>query len=86
MQCLLDMRLTDSTRVFALGMNARRQTPLHIAAQSAQNQPETIRLLQQAMPGKGLLVFICNGVLYFYLHLTLSTVPVLQKLLLYGTQ
>jgi hypothetical protein len=52
MQCLLDMRLTDSTRVFALGMNARRQTPLHIAAQSAQNQPETIRLLQQAMPGK----------------------------------
>ena len=50
MQCLLDMRLTDSTRVFAVGMNARRQTPLHIAAQSAQNQPETIRLLHQAMP------------------------------------
>ena len=51
MQTLLDMRLTDSTRVFSLGMNARHQTPLHIAAQSAQNQPETIRLLQQAMPG-----------------------------------
>jgi hypothetical protein len=50
MQCLLDMRLTDSTRVFAVGMNARRQTPLHIAAQSAQNQPETLRLLHQAMP------------------------------------
>lgn len=47
MQCLLDMRLTDGTRVFSVGMNARRQTPLHIAAQSAQNQPETIRLLHQ---------------------------------------
>lgn len=45
---LLAMRLTDNTKVFSLGLNCKRQSPMHIAVQG-KNQPETISILYQAM-------------------------------------
>jgi len=46
---LLSMRLTDNTRVFQLGFNAKKQLPMHIVAQSKSNQPETMAILFQAL-------------------------------------
>jgi len=45
---LLAIRLTDHTRVFSLGLNCKKQSPMHIAVQG-KNQPETIAILHQAM-------------------------------------
>jgi ankyrin repeat protein len=45
---LLNMRLTDNTRVFSLSCNSKQQSPLHIAVHSG-NQPETIAILNQAI-------------------------------------
>ena len=42
---LLGLRLTDGSRLFSLLPNTNGQFPLHIAAQAAQHQPETLRLL-----------------------------------------
>lgn len=50
---LLSMRLADQTnsRVFRVDVpNAKKQLPIHIAAQSAKNQAGTIALLHGAMP------------------------------------
>jgi len=47
---LLGMKLTDGSRVFSILQNSKRQLPMHIATQNVQNQPETIKLLHQAMP------------------------------------
>ena len=50
MKALLDMRLTDGTKVFNIISNSKKQFPMHIATQNVKNQPETIKILVQAMP------------------------------------
>ena len=51
LKSLLAMRLNDGTRVFNVSVpNSKKQLPIHIATQNSQNQPETIAILQQAMP------------------------------------
>ena len=50
MRDLLNIRLTDGTKVFTMTSNSKKQFPMHIATQNIQNQPETIRLLYQHMP------------------------------------
>jgi len=50
MKALLDMRLTDGTKVFNIISNSKKQFPMHIATQNVKNQPETIRILFQSMP------------------------------------
>merc|ERR1719427_2358748 len=50
MKALLDMRLTDGTKVFNIISNSKKQFPMHIATQNVKNQPETIRILYQSMP------------------------------------
>ena len=47
---LLDMKLTDGTKIFPIVPNWRNQFPMHIATQSVKNQPETINILYRAMP------------------------------------
>ena len=49
MRDLLDMRLTDGTKVFTMIANSKKQFPMHIATQNVKNQPTTIRLLAQHM-------------------------------------
>jgi len=50
MRELLNMQLTDGTKIFTMIANSKKQFPMHIATQSARNQPGTIRLLYQHMP------------------------------------
>jgi len=50
MKSLLDMKLTDGTKVFTTVSNSKKQFPMHIATQNVKNQPETIRILFQSMP------------------------------------
>jgi len=50
MKDLLDMQLTDGTKIFTMIANSKKQFPMHIATQSVRNQPATIRLLHQHMP------------------------------------
>jgi len=50
MKDLLDMQLTDGTKIFTMIANSKKQFPMHIATQSVRNQPGTIRLLHQHMP------------------------------------
>ena len=50
LRALLDMRLTDGTKIFSIVSNSKRQFPLHIATQNIKNQPETIKILYGAMP------------------------------------
>ena len=50
MHDLLDMHLTDGTKVFTMMSNSKRQFPMHIATQNVFNQPATIQLLYQHMP------------------------------------
>ena len=50
MKDLLDMQLTDGTKIFTMIANSKKQFPMHIATQSVRNQPSTIRLLYQHMP------------------------------------
>merc|ERR1740128_972923 len=50
MRDLLDMRLTDGTKVFTMIANSKKQFPMHIATQNVKNQPTTIRILFQSMP------------------------------------
>eukprot|EP00090_Calanus_glacialis_P031097 TRINITY_DN5094_c0_g1_i2.p1 TRINITY_DN5094_c0_g1~~TRINITY_DN5094_c0_g1_i2.p1 ORF type:complete len:721 (-),score=171.28 TRINITY_DN5094_c0_g1_i2:583-2673(-) len=50
MKALLDMRLTDGTKVFNIISNSKKQFPMHIATQNVKNQPETICILYQSMP------------------------------------
>ena len=50
MRDLLDMQLTDGTKIFTMIANSKKQFPMHIATQSVRNQPGTIRLLHQHMP------------------------------------
>ena len=47
---LLNMKLTDGTKVFTIVSNSKKQFPMHIATQNIRNQPETIKILYQAMP------------------------------------
>jgi hypothetical protein len=49
MRALLNMRLTDGTKVFNIVSNSKKQFPMHIATQNVKNQPETIRILFQSM-------------------------------------
>ena len=50
LKSLLNMKLTDGTKVFSILSNSKKQFPMHIATQNVKNQPETIKLLYQAMP------------------------------------
>merc|ERR1711892_565336 len=50
MKALLDMRLTDGTKVFNIISNSKKQFPMHIATQNVKNQPETIRILYENRP------------------------------------
>jgi len=50
MHDLIDMHLTDGTKVFTMMSNSKRQFPMHIATQNLVNQPATIQLLYQHMP------------------------------------
>ena len=50
MRELLNMQLTDGTKIFTMIANSKKQFPMHIATQSVRNQPGTIRLLYQHMP------------------------------------
>ena len=50
LRALLDMKLTDGTKIFSIISNSKRQFPLHIATQNIKNQPETIKILHGAMP------------------------------------
>ena len=50
MKALLNMRLTDGTKVFDKISNSKKQLPMHIATQNVKSQPETIKILVQAMP------------------------------------
>jgi hypothetical protein len=50
MKDLLNMQLTDGTKIFTMIANSKKQFPMHIATQSVRNQPGTIRLLHQHMP------------------------------------
>ena len=50
LRALLDMKLIDGTRIFSIVPNSRNQFPMHIATQSVMNQPETIKILYEAMP------------------------------------
>ena len=47
---ILGMKLTDGTKVFTIVPNSKKQFPMHIATQNIKNQPETIKILNQAMP------------------------------------
>ena len=51
MKALLDLSLSDGSKMFKILQNNRKQYPIHIAAQSVSNQPETIKLLYEHMPG-----------------------------------
>lgn len=46
---LLNMKLTDGTKIFTIVSNSKKQFPMHIAVQHQKNQPETIKTLYQAM-------------------------------------
>ena len=50
LRSLLNIKLTDGTAVYRMLANQRSQYPLHIAAQSRANQPETLAALQERMP------------------------------------
>jgi len=50
LKSLLEMKLTDGTKVFSILSNSKKQFPMHIATQNVQNQPETMKLLYEAMP------------------------------------
>ena len=47
LKSLLDLCLSDGSKMFNLLPNSRKQYPMHIAAQSLKNQPETIKLLYE---------------------------------------
>jgi len=49
LKSLLDMRLSDGSQMFSITPNSKQQYPIHIAAQSLTNQPETIRILYESM-------------------------------------
>lgn len=50
LKSLLDLRLSDGSKIFKNLPNSRKQYPIHIAAQSLKNQPETIKILYENMP------------------------------------
>lgn len=49
-KALLDMHLTDGTKLFNSTANSKKQFPMHIATQNVKNQPETIRILYENRP------------------------------------
>ena len=51
LKALLNLSLSDGSKMFRMVPNKRQQYPIHIAAQSAQNQPECVRLLYERLPG-----------------------------------
>lgn len=50
LKSLLDLLLSDGSKIFKNLPNSRKQYPIHIAAQSLKNQPETIKILYENMP------------------------------------
>jgi len=50
LRALLDMKLTDGTKIFSIVSNSKKQFPMHIATQNVKNQPETIKILYGALP------------------------------------
>ena len=46
---MLDIKLTDGTAVYRMLGNLRSQYPIHIAAQSKANQPQTLAALHERM-------------------------------------
>ena len=49
LKSLLNLRLSDGSKMFEIIANSKKQYPMHIAAQSLTNQPETIRILYENM-------------------------------------
>jgi len=50
LKALLNLSLSDGSKMFKNLPNKRKQYPMHIATQSVTNQPETLRLLYESMP------------------------------------